>query len=135
MAFTDQEQSRIRYFLGYLNTEPATGLQFGLPKPVQALFLVDLAMQRVLPGTEPMVRNMLNILEGIEEKLVCAQDYLVADKLEQLTIRRDHTDALEKENLRWASRLADILGVPLNPFALRFQAMTQTVAGSIPVRG
>jgi hypothetical protein len=71
------------------------------------------------------VRSILGVLEGIEEKLICAQDRLAAARLGNLTLRgikrgETEADGLENEYTRWAGRLADILGVPFYPGSRRF---------------
>jgi hypothetical protein len=134
MAFTVQEKERIRYHLGYLAVQPAASIQFGIPRPIQTLFLVETAMQNILPEAEDRVRRTLGIMDDIELKLVDAQDRLVARRLNGLELRDGEPDLLEKEYARWGARLADILGVPFYPFATRFRAAGGVVAGSIPVR-
>ena len=47
MALTPQERERVRYHLGYLNTSLAGSIQYGLPRPMQTLFVVEQAMDYV----------------------------------------------------------------------------------------
>ena len=134
MAFTDEEKQRIRYHLGYMSVQPAASLTFGLPKPQQTLFLVESAMNLILPVAEEKVRSILNVLDTVECRLIEAQTRMAATQVDNLTMRRDETDALEGEYRRWANRLADIMGVPLYAYSLRFKQQGVTFAGSIPVR-
>lgn len=133
MAFTDDEKQRIRYHLGYPSVQSAASLSFGMVKPLQTLFLVESAMTLILPVAEDKARSILNILDGIECRLVDAQDRLAAKSVDSLTMRPDETAALEGEYLRWANRLADVMGVPLYAYSLRFKRQGQSYAGSIPV--
>jgi len=133
VAFTDQEKQRIRYFLGYPSVQSAAALSFGMVKPLQTLFLVESAMNLILPVAEDKVRSILNILDGVECRLVDAQERLAARSIDNLTMRADETNALEEEYRRWANRLADVLGVPLYAYSLRFKRQGQAFAGSIPV--
>ena len=121
MAFTLQEKERIRYHLGYLNVTTASSITFGVPTPLQTLFIVDSAMDRVLPEGEDRVRTFVNILDGIECKMVEGQDFLPANRLGDLEIRVGHIDQLEEEYTRFAGRLADQLGVPLYPYSTKFK--------------
>ena len=134
MAFTPEERQKIRYSLGYVNVSPAASINFGLPRPIQTLFLVEQAMDYILPGAEDNVRRILGILDGIECRLVDAQDRLAAKSLDNLTMRVDETDALENEYYRWGGRLADILGVPFYAYSNRYKRHGKGFAGSIPVR-
>lgn len=113
-------------------------LQFGLPKPLQTAFLLEIAMNQLLPVAVPRVRSILQILDNLEGKLVEDQDFLIADVLEDLKLAgsadgRDRlvTDRHDNEYVRWAKRLADVFGVPLYPFSERFKKGKNTV----PIRG
>ena len=133
MAFTTQEKSAIRYHLGYLETEPASSLTYGQPRPIETLFLVDSALERVATTFgEDRIRRIVSTLESIECKLTEACDRLAATRLEGLELRLGEPDLLEKEYYRWAGRLADILGVPLYYYSERFRSVRGT-SGSIPV--
>jgi hypothetical protein len=135
MALTDAEKERVRYHLGYLGVQPAASIQYGLPKPIQTLFLVETAMSNIMAVSEERVRKILGILDDLEDKLVEAQDRLAADKLEELVLRRGEPDLLEAEYNRWAGRLADILGVPLYPYASRFREGGGNAVSNVKVRG
>lgn len=121
--------------MGYLSVTPASAITFGLPAPIQTLFLVDSAINRLVPEAEDRVRKLLSILDNIECKMVEWQDYLAASKVDNLEIRPDNIEQLEWEYSRWASRLADELGAPLYPGSTKFRKLFQTVgAGNIPVK-
>lgn len=134
MAFTDEEKQRIRYHLGYPSVQPAAALTYGIPKPIQTLFLVESAMNLILPVAQDKVRSLLNTLDTIECRLQDAQTRMAATSIDNLTMRKDEADSLEAEYRRWANRLADVMGVPLYAYSLRFQRSGSTHAGSIPVR-
>lgn len=134
MAFTDEEKQRIRYHTGYPAVQPAAALTYGIPKPLQTLFLLESAMNLILPVAEDKVRQIISVMDTIECRLVDAQTRLAATSVDNLTMRKDETDALETEYRRWANRLADIMGVPLYAYSARFHRGGATYAGSIPVR-
>jgi len=128
------EKSRVRYHLGYLASGFAASLQYGLPRPQQTVFMLETAMnQLVEDGALDRVRSMLAILDAIEKKMVCAIDQLVVKQLGNITMRDDHQDLLEKEYQRWASRLADIFGVPKYAFSDR--SRRRGPGSNVPVTG
>lgn len=136
--FDAAEKERIRYHMGYLEVAPAASIQYGIPRPIQTMFLVESAMDLVIPAAEDRVRSLITTLDEIECRMRGALDYLVVEQLSDITIRQDHIDKLESEYCRWAARLADTLGAPLYPGAARFRSLFSTgpgQAGSIPVRG
>lgn len=132
-----RERERVHYHMGYLSVAPPAAIAFGLPtKAVQTLFIVDLAINDLLPEAEPRVRRLLDVLDKIECRMIDGQDYLVAEQLDDIKIRRDHIDALEDEYSRWASRLADEIGAPLYPGSTKFARLFARIGGggNIPVK-
>jgi hypothetical protein len=137
VALDDFEKERVRYHLGYLNVSTAASLQFGLPRPIQTLFIIELAMEQLPEVALPRVRRLLKILDNTECRLENAQSRLAAASLGELKIERQgmqEPDLLEHEYWRWASRLADQLGVPLYAYSNRFKGQGPA-SGNIPVRG
>lgn len=123
------DKERVRFALGYLNVEPSASIQLGFPAAGQAEFLVERAMNRLMPETVGRVLRLLDALDTIEKQLICSLDRLKAIKLGELTLRNSTNDTteqdlLEVEYYRWACRLADNLGVPINPYAERFRRFT-----------
>lgn len=135
MALDASEKERVRYHLGYLNVQPAPSISFGIPVPLQTLFLLESALNYVLPTAEDRVRRIITILDEIECKMIAGQDYLTVTRVDDIEIRPDHIDQLEHEYCRWASRLSDELGAPLYPGSPKFRSLFMTgIVGSIPVR-
>jgi hypothetical protein len=134
LALTPSERERTRYHLGYLNTGIAGSIQFGLPRPVQTLFILEDAMSIMTDDSAVgRVRQHLKILDDIECRMVSAQSRLAAQQLGEITLRDNEPDLLENEYYRWAGRLADQLGVPFYAYSNRFKGRGPT-SGSIPVR-
>ena len=135
MPLDDSEKERVRYHLGYLEVSPAASIQFGIPRPLQTVFLVETAMQNLIENATNRVRSIISVMDGIEQKLVEAQDRLAAIQLDSLKLRENEPDMLEREYVRWGMRLADLLGAPIYPYSQRYRQYMGTRSGSIPVRG
>lgn len=128
IALNPQDKERVRYHLGYQSVEPAASIQLGFPRGAQPQFLVEAALERVMAPAVPRIYELLGILDGIERQMVDALKRLKAQQLGELKLRNSNEEAteqdlLENEYLRWAQRLADHLGVPLNVYAARFQGL------------
>lgn len=122
----------MRYHLGYLIADPVLTIQLGVPAVSQTGFLIEAAMDRIPASAAGMIRRMLGVLDGIEEKMLEAVDRLAARELGEITLNPDEPDALEKEHDRWARRLANLLGVPLNPFSLSpLEAGKRSLSGPV----
>lgn len=129
---TESEKERVRYHLGYMNVAAAASIQLGIPRPVETLFLVESALNLLIPQSVPRVRSILCTLDSIEEKLIDSQDRLAAESLGSIKLRTtaeglSEPDALEREYERWANRLANVMGVPLYAGAQRFRAARSQV--------
>jgi hypothetical protein len=135
MPLDASERERVKAHLGYPAVNSAASLQFGIPRPIETMFLVESAMTQLQEVGIDRVRRILKIMDDIDDKLIDAQDRLAAEKLDSLTLRKDETDALETEYQRWGFRLADQIGCPVYYLSRRYQSAMGCVAGSIPVRG
>jgi hypothetical protein len=109
--------------LGFPALTDAASVAFGVPMMNQTNFLVESAVNRLLEESLPQVRQIMLVMDTVEQKLFAAvdQDHLVATQLEDLHLREDETDKLEGEYRRWGYRLADIMGCPVYPFSPRYK--------------
>lgn len=134
----EADRERVRYHLGYLNIEPVSAIQLGFPSAQQAQFLVESAMDRLIPQAINRVLSILCTLDKIECQMVDALSRLKVQQVGEAKFRNTNdepseTDLLEKEYARWAKRLADHLGVPLNTFCERFTSGMYGGGMSVPV--
>jgi len=138
-CLSEFDKERCRYHLGYLETDMAPSIQLGIPRPLQTVFLLEQAIQTLIT-TEfacARVRRILDCLDMIEKKMKASMCMLGVEKLGELTLHplRNRgalvTDSLEREYVRWAKRLSDVLGVPVYPYSDRFRK--KGPGSSIPV--
>ena len=128
---TDEEKARIRYHLGYPQTEPVSSIQLGAPAFGQTMFMVESAMERIPVAAIGFIRQLVQILDRTEANIIDAQDFLVASAAGEVDINKDHIEQLRTEYARWAQKLADNLGAPINQFAAAFRGSVNSI--NIPV--
>jgi hypothetical protein len=135
MALTDAEKGRARYHMGYPSQNSAASWQLGIPRVLQAQYLVELALNLVDNNNETYVRQIIGVMDGVECKLVDAQSRLAASQIGDLKLRGDEPDKLEREYCRWGLRLSDTLAAPVNPFSERYRVHFAGAGGvyNIPV--
>jgi hypothetical protein len=121
-VLTEDEKNRIRHHGGYLLTNPVSSIQLGFPRASQPQFLVESAMNNLPEAAVGQIRRYISILDTIEDQLVDATLRFKAKKLAEIELRDNETDMLEREYSRWAKRLYDDLGCPLNIYSERFRA-------------
>lgn len=139
VVLTNDEKSRIRYYLGYPQTAPlAASIQLGIPRPTATGFLLEEAMSLLQEqGALDNVRRILAILGEIECTLVASVTSLVASELGEMKLHpgkdRGHyaTDLFEREVSRWTDRLAEIFAVPRYAYSTRTRGSRASI---IPIR-
>jgi hypothetical protein len=123
---TDEEKTKVRFHLGYPNVTRMTVLTSELPAPRQLGFLLEPAMDALLPDAVALVRQIICQMDKLECQLFESADRMQASAVGNLKMRADEQDALEKLYVRFGRRLADVLGVPPYPLSVRYQT-SQTV--------
>jgi hypothetical protein len=135
VSFTPHEKVRIRHHLGYLNVTSSATFVLGLPQAVETQFIIENAMNLVLPEAETEVRSHLATLDSIEEQMRCDHELLAVEQVGEIKIRHDEQKALDKRYLRWRRGLSNLLGVHPNPFDRRYPGDSLPGAGiNVPVR-
>ena len=129
MSFTLSEKARIRYHMGYAGTAMAPSLSAGVPIPLQTMFLLESALNMVLPDAEEIVRVLVSRLDQTDEAIFQCQIRMQAESVDGIKLRANEADSLEREYLRQAARLSDVLHVPLYPFSARFANINSLVPG------
>lgn len=116
MGLTKEEKVRVRAHMGYGNYTSASTFSLGTPAAVETAFIIEPAMDRLLPEAEPMVREYLGRLDEILSQYAGTNENLQVDELGDIKLRSDHDKALWKRFCLWQGLLANALGVPPNPY-------------------
>lgn len=137
MPLTEIEKNRVRMHLGYPGVDQLGSIQLGIPTVRQTSFILQTALDRILEESIPRVREILDVMDRIEDELVKSTKYLAAMRVGNLELRptkagESHPDALEREYCRWGFRLGDVFGVPPYHLSLRYQKFGRS--GNVPVR-
>lgn len=135
-TLTARDRSRIKYHLGYLSVQMAASIQYGIPRPIQTIFLVETAMSNVIDDGFN-ITNILRLLGNCdltECQMLGGQDYLAGEQVGNLKPRPDQIERLREAYNYWCQRLADTLGVPLYPYAAHAQAAAGMMYGNVRVR-
>ena len=120
--FSDQEKVRIRHHLGYLNVQAAQTFVLGTPAAVETQFLVEGAMNKVLPEAETLARDQLAKCDAVEAQISENQELLAVTQVDEIGVRQDEFEQLMKRYQYWRNGLANVLGIYPNPFDKRFGA-------------
>jgi len=122
---TDPERERVRYHMGYQSVSFPTILALGVPATGETQFILERALQNVLPEAEPGVRRAIQELDCIEDQLSTMRGSLEVSaagggvKLRGPEAFRE----LEEQYVFWVTGLSDTLGSPVNPMGHRLSRL------------
>jgi len=123
VALNLEERARVRYHLGYLNTNVGNALAIGLVAASQILFILERNMDDLLEEGEPLVRRAVAELDCIEDQLSQSRGNYAFRGVEEVEFDQHQEDRLQDQYLQWANALGDILATPINPFSKRHRFM------------
>jgi len=115
-GITDEEKVRIRHHMGYLNASEMSSFVLGTPAGVETQFLIESAMNRVLVAAVPLLRQLIAELDCTEAQLADARKRMKASAIGNIQINPEETKQLRNHYEEWRGKLANLLGVPVNPF-------------------
>lgn len=131
---SDANKERARYHLGYMEVVVASSFAFSIPQVTEVQWMFESAITRVRSDAEPRITVLLDRLDQIECTLFQASSELFAKRAGDLEPNLSQPDDVEKEYVRWACRLADMLGVMPYPFSKRFESLINGGGGAGNIR-
>lgn len=131
---SDADKERARYHLGYMEVVVASSFAFSIPQVTETQWMFESAITRVRPDAEKRITSLLDKLDQIECTLFNASSELFAKRAGDLEPNLSQPDDVEREYVRWASRLADMLGVFPYPFSERFKLLINGGGGAGNIR-
>jgi hypothetical protein len=110
---------KIRHHGGYLNVEEAQTFVLGTPAAVQTQFIIEGAMNRLLPEALPLVERLVAELDEMECKIDESFDNVTVNQVGNIQIR---PDAFRQQVLRYEAKrnaLMQAFGCYPNPYDQR----------------
>lgn len=119
MALTNEEKAQIRHHLGYLNVQAASTFQLGVPAALQTTFMIEGAWAKILPEAENMVKVFLCRLNDVEKQVFGNLDLAEIESTGTIKVDPKRLAKLAQTYLIAQESMANLLGVPPNPFDMR----------------
>jgi hypothetical protein len=116
---TNEEKARIRHHMGYLNVQAAATFQLGVPAALQTTFMIELAFTKILPEAENMVKEFLCRLNDVEKQVFGNLDLAEIESTGTIKVDPKRLAKLAQTYKIAQEGLANLLGVPPNPFDMR----------------
>lgn len=109
--------------MGYPNLSAGPSLSAGVPIDTPYMTQLQRSFELLLPSAESLVLMLVARADQLDQAIVDAQIRMQATSVDGVTLRKDETDALEREYMRQVARLSDTLGCSVHPFSERMRAM------------
>lgn len=116
---TNEEKARIRHHMGYLNVQAAATFQLGVPAALQTTFMIEQAFTKILPEAENMVKVFLCRLDDVEKQVFGNLDFAEIESTANIKVDPKRLAKLAQTYKIAQEGLANLLGVPPNPFDMR----------------
>lgn len=108
MALTAKQKARVIYYLGWSGLTIVTGSTHFNSVVNDRLGAADSNTE-----IERLVKDLLECLEQVDEKLKKAQCRLSASKVDTIVLNKDEIQMLKKERMRYIRELSDHLDIPI----------------------
>lgn len=105
--------------MGYLNVQAASTFQLGVPAAVQTQFMIEGAWDKILPAAEDAFAVILCRLDTIEAEIYGGIDLASVNQVATIQVNPNRFRELGKYYRMARDSLANLLGVPPNPFDMR----------------
>ena len=116
MGLTKEEKVRVRGHMGYGAFTSASTFFLGTPAAVETSFIIEPAMDRILPEAEPYVRELIVRLDAVLNQIAETNENVQVTSLGEIDLNDKHDSKMWDRYLFWQGKLADALGVPPNPY-------------------
>jgi len=114
--FTDEETADVMRFLGYPNWKAMSqSIQLGYPAATQPMFLVMDSLPRLAESSRPAVRETLCQLRSTDAQIGTARGRMKTIRVGDVAMNVSEARQLREEYVYWQKKLADLLGVFVNP--------------------
>lgn len=127
-VLTEEEKARVRYHLGYPQTDPVASIQLGVPAAGQPQFTVELQMNRIPNSAIATIRSLVGRCDVTEQAIFDCQSRMVAKSVDEVDLNPEEANMLRTEYRYWVQKLSDNLGAPINAYASAFQ-----IGGRLPL--
>lgn len=116
---TEQEKVRARHHMGYLNVSAVQTFVAGIPANVESQFLIEGALNQILPQAEGQFRILLQRLDEVECQIDRNMENLAVSQVDEIKLREDEFKQLITRYKYWQGGIANLLAAPPNPFDQR----------------
>ena len=108
---TEDEKSRARHHMGYLQVEAAQTFVLGIPAAVQTQVMIEGAIVRILLSAYPKFQQLLCRLDEIENQIMCGLDMIDINRIDAIEINRNRLKEYAQIYCIQRSALGNLMGI------------------------
>ncbi len=116
---TPTQKVKIRHHLGYLGVSAVQTFALGVPAATETQFMIEGAMNKLLPESLPELDRHLGILDAIEQQKLDDHELMAVNQVGEIAINQREQEQLLAQYNYWVESLANLLGSCRNPFDKR----------------
>jgi hypothetical protein len=91
----------------------------GVPAAVQTQFVIEGALNNLLPSALPLFEDLLAKLDVTEQQIFDNTPNVAVDRVDEIELRADELKQLILRYRYWQGGLCNLLGIPPNPYDQR----------------
>lgn len=118
-VISENDKVRARFHLGYLNVEQAQTFVLGIPAAVQTTYMIEGALNRILPQALDKFIELLDRLDCVECELWGGMDLASVNKIAEIEVNPTRRKELAGYYQVARQGLANLLGIIPNPYDQR----------------
>lgn len=113
---TQEEKVRVRSHLAYTNVTAVSTYVLGTPAALETQFIIEGAMDRLLPEALTLFRQYLSVCDKILQQKIDNLENLAVSELGEIKVRPDEQQQLDRQYDYWRGKLCDMMGIFPNPW-------------------
>jgi hypothetical protein len=130
---TEADKNRARHHAGYGQVQAAQTFVMGVPAGVQTQFMIEGALNRIMPSAERGFRTLLDRLDRIECRIEESTEDVEVESLGDIKINAKAFVRLVERYRYWQGALCNLMQVPPNPYDMRWTSAGGGI--NVPVVG
>lgn len=119
VVLTEELKAKVRHHMGNPNTAQTATFALGVPAQLETTFLLETAMNKLLPAGLTELQRLLGILDALEEQMIGDHELAAANKIGEIEVNQKEQAQLTERYDYWVGALENLLTVPRNPLDRR----------------
>jgi hypothetical protein len=115
----EPDRARARYHTGYGGVQAAATFFLGVPAAVQTSFVIETALNNLLPSALPRFLSLLDNLDALDQQIMDDADTLVVTKVDEIDLNEKEFEKIIQRYRHYQGALCNMLLIPPNPFDQR----------------